>query len=653
MKTFLHNMELRKLFPILTGIVLLLLAAISALGIKQYLLYRHCDEMLAHSNKIIFQFTSIKEHINDSLVAGTAINIPETSQELLSFDQDLKSIVDDILIPEEFKLSLVSQVDLMSLVVQLRTIMGSNAAPSPEQGAKLTASLRSISNRLHAFHNVLAGYTRSLLLGFYKVIVGTLALVIFFTTTMLLLINRFIAFPIVQLCSMAEDDGEDSGKSPWKASALPASIHSLTLMVTRGKAYEQRMQDLQTCLENTLQTLPDSFDTPDSWETLCAALQTNPNYILVWAGQFTGDGGVPEKIIGDGCVSCSPRQCRRTIEQLMEFCYQEGGLCDTAKKAAQQEIPVIAQMSHEEIPQPLRQALAMENVPVLSASFPITGPARTIDTVITLYCPQIEALDSLERSILQLLCEHIGHLRLERPSIPGLDQIPTDLYRFAVAGHLSTSLAHEIINLSNGALNYSQALVDLTASDQAKGEEHLLLEKLHGQEQKISRLATDFNQLVSQEASRPQKISIPLLFDRIQHLLQGKFRQHNIKLQTTIGQEVPEVIAPFTLLQIVLLTLLHEAETYMQTVSTLSGEKIIRLTATTGTIPPSELLLTVCPLLPDIETDLQTEAAPWPSISVCRDMMHSFEGDLILDMHATDPYQSATLTVPLQVKTTS
>ncbi len=146
-------MELRKLFPIMTGIVIVLLAAITALGIKQYLLYRHCDAMLTHSNRIIFQFTSIKEHINDSLVAGTTINIPETSQELLSFDQDLKDIVDDILIPEEFKLSLVSQVDLMSLVVQLRTIMGKTSAPSPEQTAKLTAALRSINNRLLAFHN--------------------------------------------------------------------------------------------------------------------------------------------------------------------------------------------------------------------------------------------------------------------------------------------------------------------------------------------------------------------------------------------------------------------------------------------------------------------------------------------------------------------
>ena len=655
MKSFLQNMELRKLFPIMTGIVIVLLAAITALGIKQYLLYRHCDAMLTHSNRIIFQFTSIKEHINDSLVAGTTINIPETSQELLSFDQDLKDIVDDILIPEEFKLSLVSQVDLMSLVVQLRTIMGKTSAPSPDQAAKLTAALRSINNRLLTFHNLLAGHTRSLLLGLYKVIVGTLALIIFFTTTMLLLINRFIAVPIVRLCSLADHTTEGDGSNSWKTSTLPASIQSLTEVVTKGNANKKRMENLQICLENTLQTLPESFDSPDNWETLCAALQTNPNYFLVWVGQFAGDGGdglVPENIIGDGCVSCSPSGCRQTIEHLIEFCYQEGGLCDTAKKAMLHGTWAIAQMSHEKVPQNLRRSLTIDSQPIQSVSFPITGPAQTVDTVITVYSPLTEPFSSLELSVLQLLCEHISHIRRQQAaSGPVIDTIPTDLYRFAVAGNLSTSLAHEIINLANGALNYSQALVDLTANDQEKGEEHLLLEKLHGQEQKISSLAADFNQLVSLDAAMPRKLSIHQLFGRIQHLLQGKFKQNNIKLHTTVGRDVPEVVAPFALLQIVILTLLHEAESYIHTIAEAKGKTSIHLTATTSTNTPAELLMTICPLRSDIETDIQTETGPWPSMTICRDMMHSFQGDLLLDMHATDPYLTATLTVPLPDKT--
>jgi len=267
------------------------------------------------------------------------------------------------------------------------------------------------------------------------------------------------------------------------------------------------------------------------------------------------------------------------------------------------------------------------------------------------YSPLTESFSPFELSVLQLLCEHISHIRSQQATAGSiLDPIPIDLYRFAVAGNLSTSLAHEIINLANGALNYSQALIDLTDNDQEKGEEHLLLEKLHGQEQKISSLAADFNQLVSLDAAMPRKISIHQLFERIQHLLQGKFKQQNIKLQITLGRDVPEVIAPFALLQIVILTLVHESEAYIHIVAASNRSKIINLTATTGTPTPPELLMTICPLQPDIETDVQTETAPWPSIARCREMMRSFQGDLHLDMHATDPYLTATLTIPLQIK---
>ena len=646
-------MELRKLFPILTGIVIVLLAAITALGIKQYLLYRHCDAMLTHSNRIIYQFTSIKEHINDSLVAGTTINIPETSRELLSFDQDLKDIVDDILIPEEFKLSLVSQVDLMSLVVQLRTIMGKTSAPSSEQAAKLTASLRSINNRLLAFHNVLAGHTRSLLLGLYKVIVGTLALIIFFTTTMLLLINRFIAVPIVRLCSLADHTTGSNKRNSWKTSTLPASIQSLTEVVIKGNANKKRMEDLRICLEDTLQTLPESFDSPDNWETLCAALQTNPNYFLVWVGQHTDKKRFPDHIIGNGCISSSPAGCRQAIEHLIEFRHQDGELCDTATKAMQRGTHVVAETPFDRIPQTLQHSLMLDEQPVQSASFPITGPTRNVDTVITIYSSKTEGFNALEISVLQLLFTHISHRRCRPTTTSSCDTIPTDLYCFAVAGELSTSLAHEMINISNGALNYSQALIDLTADDRKKDEGYFLLEKLHNEQQKISSLAADFNRLVGVNASAPRRITFEQVLQPIRNLLKGRFRQQNITLQAVVDNNIPEIIVPVPLLQVVLLSLLHEAEVYIHSLTEPAGEGRVYLRAALSSAPTPKLHITISPLRTDIETYVPADTGPWPPITVCYDIIHSFQGELLFNTHASEPYLAATLVLPLQIETST
>jgi len=630
----------------MTGIVLLLLAAITLLGIKQYLLYRHCDEILSRSNQIIFQFTSIKEHINDSLVTGKTINIQETSQELLGFDEDLKNIIDDILIPEEFKLSFISQVDLMGLVVQLRTIKDT-ISPSAKQHEQLTASLRSISNRLLGFHNLLSTYTRSLLLGLYKVIVGTLALIIFCTTTMLLLINRFIAIPIVKLCTITERHTKPNRNTLWKTSTLPASIQSLTSFITREQAYHTRMEHLQICLNNVLQTLPDTFDSPDDWETLCAALQTNPDYFLVWVGQHTDDGHFPDPVTGCGCISSSPSQCRQAIEHLIEFCHQDGGLCDTARKAMKQGTWITALTTSEEMPKNLRNSLAIGNQPVLCASFPIAGPAHTIDTIITLYSTEEDSFSALETSVLLFLCRHISHIRSQQATATAVANttIPAELYRFSVAGDLAGSLAHEMINLANGALNYSQALIDLTVDDQQRSDEHLLLEKLHTEEQKISRLAADFNMLANTETERPRKISAEQLVESIRRLVQGRFRQHNVKLQTTIDKDVPEITAPVASLQIVLLTLLHEAEVYIRTLPENSRESITLMVTLNQN--HTELSMTISPLPADIETKVEDKAGPWPSMTICHGIMERCEGNLVVTANANRSSLSATLTLPL------
>jgi hypothetical protein len=637
-------MELRKLFPIMTGIVILLLAAVTLLGIKQYLLYRHCDEILSRSNQIIFQFTSIKEHLNDSLVTNTPINIQETSQELLGFEEDLKNIIDDILIPEEFKLSFISQVDLMGLVVQLRTIKDMRT-PSAEQHAELTASLRAISNRLLGFHNLLSTYTRSLLLGLYKVIVGTLALIIFCTTSMLLLINRFIAIPIVKLCTITERHSEPDHNPFLTTSSLPASIQSLTSFITREQTYHTRMEHLQVCLNNVLQTLPDTFDSPDDWETVCGALQTNPDYFLVWVGQHTEKGNFPDPVTGCGCISSSPSQCKQAIEHLIEFCHQDGGLCDTARKAMNQGTQITALTTSEEMPKNLRNSLAIGNQPVLCASFPIVGPDHSIDTIITLYSTEEGSFGPLETSVLNFLCRHIGQIRTQLETDTTVaPAIPAELYRFSVAGDLAGSLAHEMINLVNGALNYSQALIDLTSDDQQQSDEYLLLEKLHTEEQKISRLAADFNMLANTEIKNPIKISAEQLVESTRRLVHARFRQHNVTLQTTIDKNIPDITAPVTLLQLVLLTLLHEAETFILSLPDNRRESIILKVSDQN---HKELTITLSPLPSNIETKGKDIDEPWPSIALCHDIMENCEGALVITSGTDRSSLSATLSLPL------
>jgi len=198
MKRFLHNLELKMVFQIIVGVVIVFLVAITALGVKQYFLYQHCRETVSLSNQLLFGFTSIKEHISETLLTGGRVNIQEVSREIQGFDGQIKKIGDDILIPEELKASFISQVDMVSLVVQLRAVQGSEE-PDSQRMETLAASLRSVSGRLLKFHEVLSAYTQSLLLGLHRVVVGTLALVVFVVCSMLFFMHRYISEPIMKL----------------------------------------------------------------------------------------------------------------------------------------------------------------------------------------------------------------------------------------------------------------------------------------------------------------------------------------------------------------------------------------------------------------------------------------------------------------------
>ncbi|WP_028583149.1 sensor histidine kinase [Desulfogranum mediterraneum] len=652
MHSFLGKVELRKLFPTVTLVVVVLLAAVTVLGIQQYHRYGHCEEILSRSDQIIFQFTSIKEHLNESLVAGKTINARKAGDELLGFERELKSISDDIAIPEEFKISFLSQVDLMGLVVQLRAISDSSSSLSIEQLGRLTTSLNHISNYLLQFHTLLDEHTRSLLLGLYNVIIGSLALILFLTSTVLLLIHRSVAVPIMRLATTIVSPAEEAAHGPLKAGTLPASVQSLTSHLHRQQARQRQLDHFRICLNNLLQTLPESFDHQDDWETLCSVLQTNPDYFLVWVGQYPHQGHVPTPITGCGCVSSSPSQCRQTIEHFIEFCHQEGSLCDSARKALDTEATAIVQTSYDGIPLSLRKALALESQSVVSASFPINGPNGDVDTIVTVYRSEGGSFSDLEVSALEFLCLHIGQLRRQHqaraqtPDRPETAPVPAELYSLAIAGELSSSMAHEITNLSNGSLNYAQALVDLNTACGEREDELLLLEKLHGEERKISRLAADFNQLVSPEPTAVAGCSPERLITSIQHLVQGRFRQKRIVLKTALAQDLPRLSGPLIEIQVVLLTLIHQAEANLSALARGEDEARIELSAAPGSGTKPELCISISPL--DMETAPAGDPLPpWPSLSSCRAMVARFNGKLQQQGETTGTLPRTSLLIPL------
>ena len=141
----------------------------------------------------------------------------------------------DILIPKEFKLSFIHQMDLVDLVVSLRAIGERSASGNTRQFVPLISKLKSIHSRLQQFNKVLNQYTQTLLLGLHKSLVGFLALILFLISSMLFMVNRFVSVPILNLCR---------NLSPCRSvSCMDASINQLIQSLNRAETENRQLPD--------------------------------------------------------------------------------------------------------------------------------------------------------------------------------------------------------------------------------------------------------------------------------------------------------------------------------------------------------------------------------------------------------------------------
>lgn len=210
MKNLFSKISLKRIFSLFTFSTIALLLIIILLAGKQYLLYRHCGQIVESSQHLLFQFTGIKEHINETLLQNKTLNSQEIIKEIQGLDDELTTILDDVLIPEEYKLNFLSQFDLVDITVTLRSFQNIHETPDTNQLTKLTAQLQNIHSKLSIFHQLLTRYTQKQLLGLHRALVGLLAIIIALVSIMLMVINQYITSPIIHYCKNLFPDEKDS-----------------------------------------------------------------------------------------------------------------------------------------------------------------------------------------------------------------------------------------------------------------------------------------------------------------------------------------------------------------------------------------------------------------------------------------------------------
>ena len=101
---------LKRMFFAVTTAVLVFLTLVILLGIRQYLLYDQCQQAVTDADRLLFQFTGIKDHLNESLVLEKEINLQTLSGELLHLEKETEQLKNNILVPETLKSTLPTRV---------------------------------------------------------------------------------------------------------------------------------------------------------------------------------------------------------------------------------------------------------------------------------------------------------------------------------------------------------------------------------------------------------------------------------------------------------------------------------------------------------------------------------------------------------------
>nr|WP_321466064.1 hypothetical protein [uncultured Desulfobulbus sp.] len=197
-----HNWPLQRIFQTITGLVLVFFTVVLILGVRQYLLYNQCRQAVAASDRLLFQFTTIKDHLNESLVKGQEINLRNLSDELQLLDKEVNHLSSDILVPEGLKPTLPSRVDLIGLEVQLRSIQEQSEGKDRET-VSLVRALSGINLGLQQFRFGLGDHTQRILLGLHKIIAGALGLIVVLSCTLLYLLNQSLTAPLLALCRVS------------------------------------------------------------------------------------------------------------------------------------------------------------------------------------------------------------------------------------------------------------------------------------------------------------------------------------------------------------------------------------------------------------------------------------------------------------------
>jgi hypothetical protein len=482
----LMNLPLKKTLSAIMVMVTILLAGLLALGIRQYQLHRHHQEISRQTEQLIFQFSLIREQIIETMLSGRPGQFEHISRELEGFHANVTRIMENVLISDEYKLTFVSQADIRGLALLMRTM---EKPLTPDAAEHLNQVVRSLGERLRVFDRLVVQNANRQLLAFQVMVIGILALTVVGLVGLLTLGYRRLAVPLFTLGGHIRAVREKKRSSVpmlegWQEVRELASLIDETFQENRLLARnEARQRQYLLMTGQVLKLLVETRGTESMVHGLNKALLSNSDYCLAWIG-------VPAKSASGLAVAAQGstfmgEQERRECMTVLAVDEESGESQNPAHCAFQSGRAIVCHDTLASFPKGSLRNTPLAVGTLSCASFPIRRGEQILG-VVNLYSLEPESFTSEEVELLSRLLD-LAALVLKECDRTAARQAATASGRILASSEAAGEMALEINNLCNGIINYAQLLTD-DIGDKVPEEQNMLLARIIREGERIATL---------------------------------------------------------------------------------------------------------------------------------------------------------------------
>jgi hypothetical protein len=222
-----------------------LLAMLIVTGYSQNSLMNAYSSIVKESESTIFFYSTIREQTTEGLLSQNPTQILAAAREMEQLNGKYTAMLDNRLIPGQYKLSFLQKIDLEQLVIHLK-----NVAESPADtnlALKVLSQLRQINSQLLQFDRIVISEMRNRVMRYQKRALVLMGLIIFLTSFTLIILYKKSVKPLVNLAEQTNQSLTDN--TPLQLEDERKSSVEVRTLIT---SFNQLLQALQKSSSNTV-----------------------------------------------------------------------------------------------------------------------------------------------------------------------------------------------------------------------------------------------------------------------------------------------------------------------------------------------------------------------------------------------------------------